>query len=381
MSLVKNGCDLQRPTCTHVCSNEMPDVVRCDCMGDGSWAYERQPFIGSRKSSKEPHIKRPMNAFMVWSQIQRKKIISEYPDMHNAEISRRLGKLWRMLSEGEKQPYIQEADRLRVQHLQMYPDYKYKPRKRRVASGKKFEHSTVGSHSSMTTQASTSPPPMFCDDLNNEPLSASTSVSAGPSTATVAIQCNLEDPEDTFTGVGAGLFQEVRSEIGTQIDTGNCLVSAPQRRPAKRQCPTCSHFTLNADELERTSLHGHTAREFDLHYSKRPRPDLVSRSMPPSPPTSNPSDSLESSPTSPLSLQDLPNVYPMNQFSHLQFLTNVLPQGEFDHSTSPHGMFDAPSMDPLAAHNSPFSSEDFLFDLNIGLDSQPPHDCLTAILP
>jgi len=74
-----------------------------------------------------------MNAFMVWSQIERRKIIEIQPDIHNAEISKALGRRWKTLTDTEREPFIQEAERLRLLHMQEYPDYKYRPRKKNKA--------------------------------------------------------------------------------------------------------------------------------------------------------------------------------------------------------------------------------------------------------
>lgn len=116
---VTNGLVGRHKTLQRLEHNQMP-VPECT-------APDNSPEVTSSRN----HIKRPLNAFMLWSHKQRQKIALNNPQKPNSEISKQLGAQWRCMSESEKGPFIEEAKKLKRQHELDHPNYKFVQRRKR----------------------------------------------------------------------------------------------------------------------------------------------------------------------------------------------------------------------------------------------------------
>ncbi|XP_078384111.1 uncharacterized protein LOC144666560 isoform X2 [Oculina patagonica] len=71
------------------------------------------------------HVKRPMNAFLLYSQQYRKAFKVLYPGRDNREISTILAKHWREMKPEQKEPYREKARELMRRTRETHPDFKY----------------------------------------------------------------------------------------------------------------------------------------------------------------------------------------------------------------------------------------------------------------
>lgn len=132
--------------------------------------FQEDEEVGEKQEEKESkgkkgkhgggRIKRPMNAFMVWSSLERKKLAEKEPNLHNTELSKRLGQMWKEMPEVDKTPYRQEATRLKDKLMEDHPEYKYKPRRRKDLRHIQTSTGNVGLFSShgITDRSYSAPP-------------------------------------------------------------------------------------------------------------------------------------------------------------------------------------------------------------------------------
>jgi len=82
-----------------------------------------EPGLEDKKGKKKPHIKKPLNAFMLYMKEMRPKVVAECTLKESAAINQILGRKWHALSREEQAKYYEQARKERQLHMQMYPGW------------------------------------------------------------------------------------------------------------------------------------------------------------------------------------------------------------------------------------------------------------------
>ncbi|XP_034024227.1 uncharacterized protein LOC117508553 isoform X2 [Thalassophryne amazonica] len=83
----------------------------------------KQTPESKRKKEDKPYIKKPPNSFMLFMKEQRQNIVAECNVKESATVNQILGMKWKAMSDEEQAKYYELAQKERILHSQMYPDW------------------------------------------------------------------------------------------------------------------------------------------------------------------------------------------------------------------------------------------------------------------
>ncbi|KAG9960330.1 hypothetical protein KCU61_g6724, partial [Aureobasidium melanogenum] len=267
------------------------DSIRIHVLSPGSHHQSDATAMsspGSPASSgspkKGPKVSRPANAFILYRKHHHSDIVARNPGLHNNEISKIIGKMWRDESEPVKKQWKDKAENVKRQHLRDHPDYQYQPRKpyekkRRMTKRKAMAlaaqqntASTSASASAASTSANAQAP---ADSTIFSPAPSSVGpFSSVTSPAQIVDLANFDDPSlsysadgdlaaftlDSFQPGQLDLFTDLLNDHNTDMMYGPTTVRAPA---ACTSIPTAINSAM-ADGNAGASLTNPTLTNNDL---------------------------------------------------------------------------------------------------------------------
>ncbi|XP_078095831.1 transcription factor 7-like 2 [Mustelus asterias] len=86
--------------------------------------HTSKPLVVKKEDEKrKPHIKKPLNAFMLYMKEMRAKVVAECTLKESAAINQILGRKWHALTREEQSKYYELARKERQLHSQLYPGW------------------------------------------------------------------------------------------------------------------------------------------------------------------------------------------------------------------------------------------------------------------
>ncbi|KAM8974760.1 transcription factor 7-like 1 isoform 1-T1 [Pelodytes ibericus] len=85
--------------------------------------HSKSSVVIKKEEDKKPHVKKPLNAFMLYMKEMRAKVVAECTLKESAAINQILGRRWHSLSREEQAKYYELARKERQLHSQLYPTW------------------------------------------------------------------------------------------------------------------------------------------------------------------------------------------------------------------------------------------------------------------
>ncbi|XP_054468469.1 transcription factor 7-like 1-B [Anoplopoma fimbria] len=123
----------------------LPSGVKQEPGGSSQPGRSMPDVQQNREEEKKPHIKKPLNAFMLYMREERPKVVAQCKVKESATINQILGQRWHSLSKEEQAKYYELARKERLLHSKLYPgwsardNYGKKKKRKRAKSETQFE--------------------------------------------------------------------------------------------------------------------------------------------------------------------------------------------------------------------------------------------------
>ncbi|XP_018589966.2 transcription factor 7-like 1-A isoform X2 [Scleropages formosus] len=197
----------------------------------------KSPGPLKKEEEKKPHIKKPLNAFMLYMKEMRAKVVAECTLKESAAINQILGRKWHSLSREEQAKYYELARKERQLHSQLYPGWSardnYGKRKKRKRDNKQADSTLRDNILSQSKKPCIPylPPEKTCDS----PSSSHGSMLDSPATPSTAL-ASPAAPAATHSEQAQPLSLTTKpTHCSLPVKTSGFSTSGPSSSPASSQ--------------------------------------------------------------------------------------------------------------------------------------------------
>ncbi|XP_065056504.1 protein capicua homolog [Rhopilema esculentum] len=187
-----------------------------------------QDLAKQNKKGKD-HIRRPMNAFMIFSKAHRHLVHQKNPNQDNRTVSKILGEWWYALKPDQRKEYYNLANQVKEAHYKAHPDWRWSSKEKKRPRSTSDAKTPIKDHSSDTAR--------IADDIMNRTDTATRKDLKGQQKLDeVQLECEEHVTEDSDTSDNEAFSRNsnsscVKSTTSTSVVSD--AVTSPPYSPVK----------------------------------------------------------------------------------------------------------------------------------------------------